>query len=179
VQAYAKVSLLYRVTRPVASTYGRSMTNGANYKRRKLHHSPWHSDIRTSNQLNISSPASGIASTPTPLSGLGNLPTSIPNAEAHVIITNPQRTRATERNPRHRQWQLKLQSVSTSRTMVSGSRSIHRLGHSDMTCLVLATGRLLERYMRNRRQLMSARDLETVYHATQRVAKELGEGSHW
>ena len=28
------------------------MTNGANYKRGKLHHSPWHSDIRTSNQLN-------------------------------------------------------------------------------------------------------------------------------
>jgi len=30
------------------------MTNGANYKRSKLHHSPWHSDIRTSNQLNTS-----------------------------------------------------------------------------------------------------------------------------
>jgi hypothetical protein len=29
------------------------MTNGANNKRRKTHHSPWHSDIRTSNQLNI------------------------------------------------------------------------------------------------------------------------------
>jgi len=28
------------------------MTNGANYKRGKLHHSPWHSDIHTSNQLN-------------------------------------------------------------------------------------------------------------------------------
>jgi len=28
------------------------MTNGANYKKGKLHHSPWHSDIRTSNQLN-------------------------------------------------------------------------------------------------------------------------------
>jgi hypothetical protein len=28
------------------------MINGANYKRGKLHHSPWHSDIRTSNQLN-------------------------------------------------------------------------------------------------------------------------------
>jgi len=28
------------------------MSNGANYKRGKLHHSPWHSDIRTSNQLN-------------------------------------------------------------------------------------------------------------------------------
>jgi len=28
------------------------MTNGANYQRGKLHHSPWHSDIRTPNQLN-------------------------------------------------------------------------------------------------------------------------------
>jgi len=28
------------------------MTNGANYKRGKLHHSPWHSDIRTPNQFN-------------------------------------------------------------------------------------------------------------------------------
>jgi hypothetical protein len=43
---------LYRITRHVASTYGQSMTNGANYKRGKLYHSPWHSDIRTSNQLN-------------------------------------------------------------------------------------------------------------------------------
>jgi len=50
---YGKVCLLYRVTRHVASTYGRSMTNGANYKRGKLHHSPWHCDIHTSNQLNI------------------------------------------------------------------------------------------------------------------------------
>jgi hypothetical protein len=32
------------------------MTNGANYKRGKLHHSPWHSDIRTSNQLNMRFP---------------------------------------------------------------------------------------------------------------------------
>jgi len=46
------VSIVYRVTRHVASTYGRSMTNGANYKWGTLHHSPWHSDIRTSNQLN-------------------------------------------------------------------------------------------------------------------------------
>jgi hypothetical protein len=28
------------------------MTNGANYKTGKLHHSPWHGDIRTPNQLN-------------------------------------------------------------------------------------------------------------------------------
>jgi len=29
------------------------MTNGANYKRGKLHHSPWHCDIHTPNQLNM------------------------------------------------------------------------------------------------------------------------------
>jgi hypothetical protein len=29
------------------------MNNGTNYKRGKIHHSPWHSDIRTPNQLNM------------------------------------------------------------------------------------------------------------------------------
>jgi hypothetical protein len=50
----------------------------------------------------VSSPASGIASTPTPLSGLENLPTPIPNPEARTIITHPLRTRATESNQRER-----------------------------------------------------------------------------
>jgi len=44
----------------------------------------------------VSSPASGIASTPTCLSGLENLPTPMPNPEVHTIITNPLRTQATE-----------------------------------------------------------------------------------
>jgi hypothetical protein len=61
----------------------------------------------------VSSPASGIASTPTPLSGLENLPTLIPNPEAHAIITNPLRTCATERNQRETQWQWLPQVVST------------------------------------------------------------------
>jgi hypothetical protein len=52
VRAYGTVCVLICVMRPVASTYGRFMTNGANYTRGKLHHSPWHSDIRTPNQLN-------------------------------------------------------------------------------------------------------------------------------
>jgi len=52
----------------------------------------------------VSSPASGIASTPTSLSGLENLPTPIHNPEARAIITNPLRTRATEKNQRQRQW---------------------------------------------------------------------------
>ena len=43
----------------------------------------------------VSIPASGNASTPTPLSGLENLPTSIPNPEACAIITNLLRTQAT------------------------------------------------------------------------------------
>jgi hypothetical protein len=37
----------------------------------------------------VSSPASGIASTPTPLSGLAILSTPIPKPEARAIITNP------------------------------------------------------------------------------------------
>jgi hypothetical protein len=119
----------------------------------------------------VSSPASGIASTTTPLSGLENLPTSIQNPEAHTIITNPLRTQATKTNQRHRQWQLQTQPVSAPRSMVSGSGRIHRLGHSDMTRLVFATGRLLERYMCNRPPCISVSDLETVTYATQRVAK--------
>jgi hypothetical protein len=61
----------------------------------------------------VSSPASGIASTPTPLSGLEILPTLIPNPEARAIITNPIRTPATEKNLRQKQWQLQPQAVST------------------------------------------------------------------
>jgi hypothetical protein len=51
----------------------------------------------------VSSSESGIASTPTPLSGVENLPTPIPNPEARAIITNPLRTPATEKNQRQRQ----------------------------------------------------------------------------
>ena len=69
----------------------------------------------------VSSPSSGIASTPTPLSGLENLPTAIPNPEACAIITNPVQTRATGRNRRQRQWQLQPQAVSTPLSEVSGS----------------------------------------------------------
>jgi len=108
---------------------------------------------------------SGIASTHTPLCGLENLPTPIPNPEARAIITNPLRTRATERNQRQRQWQLQPQAVSTPQSVVSGSRSIHRFGHSDMTRLVFATGRLMGLYMWNRRPFMSASDLEMVSYA--------------
>jgi len=54
----------------------------------------------------VSGPAPGIAGTPTSLSGLENLPYTIPNPEARTIITNPLRTRATEQHQRQRMWPL-------------------------------------------------------------------------
>jgi len=72
----------------------------------------------------VSSPASGIASSPTPLSSFENLPTPMPDPEAHTIITNPLRTRATEWNQTWRYWQLRPRAVSTPRSMVSDSRCI-------------------------------------------------------
>jgi len=133
----------------------------------------------TSMRRIVSSPASGIVITPTPLRGLENLPTPIPNPEARAIITNPLRTRANEMTQRQKQWQLEPQAVSTPRSMVSGRGSILRFGHSDMTHLVFATGRLVELYMWNRRPFMSATDLETVSYATRHVSKALAEGPHW
>jgi len=127
----------------------------------------------------VSSPTSSIARTPTPLNGLENLPTPIPDPEARTIITNPLQSQATEMNERQTQWQLQTQAVSTPRSMVSGSRCIHQFGHSDMTHLVFATSRLLELYMWNRRPFMSASVLETVSYATRRVAKALAEAPHW
>ena len=136
--------------------------------------------IKTDSTRHVeSSPASGIASTPTPPRGLEYLPTPILNPEARAIITNALRTRATEQNQRQRQWQLQPQAVSTPRSMVSGSRRIHRFGHSDMTRLVFATGRLLELYMWYRRPFMRASDLETASNATRGVAKGLAEASYW
>jgi len=133
----------------------------------------------TDNHRVVSSPASGIVITPTPLRGLENLPTLIPNPEARAIITNPLRTRATEKNQTQRQRQLQPQAVTTPRSMVSGRRTIRRFAHSDMTRLVFATGRLVELYMCNRRPFMSATYLETVSYATRRVWKALAEGPHW
>jgi hypothetical protein len=50
----------------------------------------------------VSSLVSGIASTPTSLSGPRNLPTPTPNPEGRATITNPLRMRAKERNQRQR-----------------------------------------------------------------------------
>jgi len=50
----------------------------------------------------VSSSASAIASTPTPLNSLEILPTPISNPDSRAIITNPLRTWATEKNQRQR-----------------------------------------------------------------------------
>jgi len=63
--------------------------------------------------------------------------------------------------------------------MVSGSHSTHRVGHSDMPCLVFATVRLLELYICTRRPFMSASDLKMVCFAMRRGVKALAEGPHW
>jgi hypothetical protein len=126
-----------------------------------------------------SSPISGIAHTPTPLSGLENMPTTISTAEARGIIPSPLRTRVTGSNQRQRQWQLQLQTVSIPRSVVSGSSSIPRLGHPNMTRLVVVTGSVLELYLWNRCPCMSASELETVSWAKRRVAKALAEAPHW
>jgi len=127
----------------------------------------------------VSSLDSGIASTPTGLRGLENLPTPIPNAAAHAIITNPLRTWTTEGNQRQRQWHLQPQAVSTPRSIVSGSLSIGQFGHSDLTLLVFAMGRLMELYMWNRQPFISGSNLETVSCATRPTAKAFAEAPHW
>jgi len=71
-----------------------------------------------------------------------------------------------------------MDAVSTPQSVVSGSRSIHRFGHSDMTRFVFAMGRLLELYMWNGQPFMSASDLEMVSYVTQRIAKALAEAPH-
>jgi len=145
------------------------------------HHTPAPSRSKQTESMRrvVSSPASVIASNPTPLSCLEYLPTPIPNSEARAIMACPMRTRATERNRRERQWQMQLQVVSTPRSVVSGSRSIHRFGHSNMTSLVFVKGRILELYMWKRVLFISACDLERVSCATRRVAKSLAEDPHW
>jgi len=127
----------------------------------------------------VSSPASSIASTPTPLRGLENLPSAIANPEARTIITNPLRTRATDRDQRQRHGQLQPQAVCTPESVVYGSLSIQQRGHSDMTRLEFAMGSLLEVYMWNRWPCMSASDCEKVRYAMWRVAKALTEALHW
>jgi hypothetical protein len=121
----------------------------------------------------------GIASTLTPLCGLKNLLTPFPIPVAHTTITNPLRTQATEKNQRQRQRKLQPLAVSTPRSVVSGSPSIHHFGHSDMTHHVFATHRLMERYMWNRQPFTSGSHLEMVSYAPQCAAKALAVARQW
>jgi len=127
----------------------------------------------------VSSPASGIDSTPTPPSSLENLPTLIPNPEASEIISNPLRMKSAERNQRQRKCQLQPLAVSTPRSVVNDNCSIHPFGHWDLTHLVLATGRLPELYMWNSDPSMSPSDMEMVSYAMRHVVKALAEAPHW
>ena len=106
------------------------------------------------------------------------MPTPIHNPEAHAIITNPLPTQAADQNQRQRYWELQPEAVSTPRSIVSTSRSIHRFGCSDVTRLVFATARLLELYMWNRQSFMSASDLGMVSYVTRHIAKAFAEAPH-
>jgi len=98
------------ITQPVTSTLSatqrRSIITPTTTPGTSSHNTPVSSGtIQTdSTHRVISSPASVTASTPTPLSGLENLLTPIPNLDARAIITYPLRTRATEKNQTPRQW---------------------------------------------------------------------------
>jgi len=137
--------ITWRVTSTTSATQRRSMntptpTPGMN---RGSTQTPGETSQTNSKHRVVSCPASGIAITSNPLTGLENLPNPIPNPEARAIITDPLWTWVTEKNQRQRQLQLQLQVVSTPRSMVFNSRSIHPFGHPDMTRLVFATGRVL------------------------------------
>jgi hypothetical protein len=69
----------------------------------------------------VSSLESGIASPPTPLSGFENLPTRIPNPEAHAIIIHPLPIRATERNQR---WAVTIATAGGVYTSIHGLRQL-------------------------------------------------------
>jgi len=89
----------------------------------------------------------------------------IPKLQPCAIIKNPQPTRATESNLRQMEWELQPQGVSTPRSMVFSSRSIHQFGHWDMTRHLTVLGRLLELIMWNRWPLTSGSDLEMLSYA--------------
>jgi len=160
-------NITQRVTVTPSATQRRSMIAPTAMPGTSSRSTPAHrrNSQRDSTRHIVSSLASGIASTPTPLRTLENLPTPIPNPDARATITNPLRMGTPQRNQRQRQCQLQPQAVSTPQSVVSGSRGIHRFGHSDMTRLVFATGRLMELSMWNRRPFMSASDLEIVSYA--------------
>ena len=127
----------------------------------------------------VSGLASGIATTPTSLGGLENLPIPIPAPEARATIRNQLRLQATERNHRHRQWQLQPEPLSTPQSVVCGNASNHRFGHSNMTRLVFAMVRLMDLYIWNRLPFINASDLEMGSYTTKRPVNALAEAPHW
>ena len=139
---------------------------------------PWGTSHTAATRLVVSSPTSGIASTPTSLWGLDRLHTHIPNPEGCAIVTTLLQMRATERNQRQRQWQFQLQAVTTPQTLVSGSCIIHRFCHSDVTGLVIPTGILLELSMWNRWPFINTNNLEMARYAMRCVVKALAEAPH-
>ena len=111
-----------------------------------------------------------------PLAGLENRPIPIPNPDARATITNPLRTQSKKSGDKRkdRQWheaQVQSQEFITPISQVVGSRSIHKYGHTDMTRLVFATSRLVERYMWKKRPFMNAMDLEMVGYKPRRILK--------
>jgi hypothetical protein len=128
--------------------------------------------------LVVSSTSSPTVGAPTPVRRVEYLPTPISNSDVNPIITNPLQRQATERNLNPRPWQIQLQALSTPRSMVTGSCSIHWFGQSDITRLVLSIRRSLEIYMWNTQWVMSVRDSEMVIYATWRIVKAFAEAPH-
>jgi len=114
-----------RITSTSSATQRRSISTPTTMSGTSSRSTP--APIGTLTRRVVSSPASSIAITATPLSGLQKLPTTILNQEACTIITNPLRMLATEKNQRQSQWELQLHAVPTPRSMVSRSRSIQSI----------------------------------------------------
>jgi len=56
-------------------------------------------------------------------------------------------------------------AVSACQTIISASRGGHGFGYSNMMRLVIATSKLLRRYMCNRQLFLSASDLDMIIDA--------------
>jgi len=165
----------------LSATQGRSMITPTAIQSTTCHSTPAPRETSKTDWMHciLSRLACGIASLPTHLSGFENVPTAIPNPKACATITNPPPTEAIERNDRKRQWQLQLQAVSTPRSVVSGSLSVHYDVNTDMVLLVLAMSRLMQLNLWNTELLISASDLEMLSCATWRAAKALAKAPHW
>jgi len=73
------------------------------------------------------------------------------------------------------QSQFEPQTLTTPRSVVSRSRSIHRFGQHDMMHLGFTPGRIMYLYMWNRQPFISAGNWEMVSYPTRHIAKALAE----